>query len=177
MGVPWQAIGASVGSRATATAQAGALRRQNRILGEGARLQNRAGMEATANFADFLDQLRGNRVNPAVEQSMFADALGAGSVNVLPTASGAARGDAAAQTGATRGYGGNLAALLARIRAPQLEEQRTNEAFMRMGNRMRPIQMRAQDNEFLTNLRAGLQQPNRFLTGVGTLLGGGGKSG
>lgn len=177
MGVPYQQIGASVGSRLSASAQADALRRQNRVLGEGMRHQNRAGMEASANFADFLDQLRNGRVNPAVEQGYFSDSLGAGSVSTLPTASSAARGDAAALSAGTRGYGNQLAGLFARIRAPQLQQQRTDEAFMRMGNRMRPIQMRAEDNEFLTNLRASRQQPSPFLMAGSTLLGGGDKNG
>jgi hypothetical protein len=142
---------------------AAAARKKNGILTNGTREQDRYGMEATRATGDFLQQLRGSRANPAPERAAFTGALGAGSVGGLPTASSRFRSDAAGATNATQGYGRNMADLFARIRAPQLQRQNENEMMVGLGNTLKPIQMQSQDSQFLTNLRAGMTQPNPWL--------------
>lgn len=140
---------------------AAAARKKNAILGEGMRQQDRAGMEASNITADFINQLRRSAPNPAVERGAFTTALGS------PTISGPGgarfRADAANVGGTTQRYGGQLADLFARIRAPQLQHQSEAEMLMGLSNALRPVQLRAQNDAFLTNLRAGMKQPNPWL--------------
>lgn len=157
---PWGAIASTVGQVGGALLQAGAARKQNRILADATRGQNRAGMEASGVVGNTIGQMRGLRTDPATEQGYFADALGGPRVQVPMTASRAAQGHAAGATAQARNYGGDLAALFARIRAPQHLQRSQNEALLQMGNAMRPIQTRAQDDQYVANLRAGMVQPN-----------------
>ncbi len=142
---------------------ASAARKQNKILGEGTRQQNRAGMESAGVMADFLSQLRGSRPNPSAERGAFSATLAAPPVAGPITGSRQFAADSAAATSDARGYGSNLADLFARIRAPQLQRQNEAQTMVRMGDALRPIQMRSQDDEFLTNLRAGMKKPNPWL--------------
>lgn len=156
------------GNLVSALPGASAARRQNRILADGVRQQDRAGMESAATMSDFLSQLRASRANPAPERAAFTGAMvGAPGVSALPTASKRFRNDAATATADARGYGNTLADLFARIRAPNLQRQREGEVAMDAGNALRPIQMRAQDDEFLTNLRAGQVQANPWTQMLG----------
>lgn len=139
---------------------AAAARRQNRILSGGIREQNRAGMESAATMADFLSQLRGSAPNPAAERGAFTGAMGPGAVSGPMTGSSRFKADMAGATAGAQGYGRNLADLFARIRAPALQRQNENELLVEAGNAQRPIQMRAQDQDYLTNLRAGMVRAN-----------------
>lgn len=159
--MPDPIIGGSLiagGQLVSGLAGVNAARRQNGILAQGQRAQNRAGMESAGAVGDFISQLRRSQPNPAMEQGAFTAALGG------PTIGGPGgaqfRADAAGATAGARGYGRDLSSLFARIRAPQLQRHGENEMLMDLGNRLRPIQMRAEDAAFLTNLRAGLKQPD-----------------
>lgn len=145
--------------------QAGAARRQNRILADGIRQQGRAGMEAASVQGDLISQLRASRPNPGAEQGMFRATVGGPAIG----GPGGARfrADAAQATGAARGTGNELAALFARMRAPQLQRQQESELRMNAGNLLRPIQMRSQDAQFLTNLNAGMQRPDPWMQLLG----------
>lgn len=149
---------------------ASAQRRQNSILAQGSRQQNRAGMESAGVMGDFLTQLRGSRPDAGAERGAFTAALGNPTITGPPTASSRFRADAAGATAGTQGYGRQLADLFARIRAPGLQRQNESEAMVRMGDALRPIQVRAQDDEFLTQLRAGMKQPNPWLGMLGSGL-------
>lgn len=171
--MPGAAIGAGLtvgGNLINAATGAAAARRQNRILAEGSRQQNRAGMEAAGTMGDFISQLRASAPNPAAERGAFTAALGAPTVNALPTASGRFRADAAGATAGAQGYGRNLADLFARIRAPGLQRQRESELLVDAGNALRPIQSRAEDDAFLTQLRAGSVQANPWAQMLGSGL-------
>ena len=170
--MPGPAIGAGMsvaGNLIGGLNNAAAARRSNRILEQGSREQSRAGMESTAVLGDFLSQLRGSAPDMS-ERGAFTGAVRGGpQVGGLPTASRAFRSDAA---GATRSVGGDAAQMadwLARIRAPGLQRQRESEMFMDAGNLLRPIQQRADDQAFMTQLRAGQQRPNPWVN----MLGGG----
>ncbi len=152
---------------------ASAARKQNNILAQGQREQSRAGMESTAATGDFLSELRASAANPAAEQGAFAGAVGGNpSISGPMTAGPRFRADARAATVDARGYGSNQARLLARTRAPGLQRQRENEQMMELGNTLRPIQMRAEDDAFMTQLRAGMTQPNPWLQMAGEGLSG-----
>lgn len=159
-------VGAAVslgGSVLGALNGAAAARKKNGILTNGTREQDRYGMDATRVTGDFLQQLRGSRPNAAPERAAFSGAIGNNGVGGLPTASARFRNDAAGATNATQGYGRNLADLFARIRAPALQRQNESQTMVEMGNALKPIQMQSQDSQFLTNLRAGMTQPNPWL--------------
>lgn len=168
-GTPWGAIAQGGGAVLGALSNAAAARKKNRILAEGSRLQNRAGMEAAGVMGDFVTRLRESAPNPAVERNAFTAALDQRRFNPVMNASKQFQNDAAAGANAARGYGTNLASLFARIRAPQLQRQGESELLQDMGTALRPIQMRAQDDEFMTNLRAGMVQPNPWV-GLGSSL-------
>jgi hypothetical protein len=155
--------GAMVGGQlAGGLNQTSALRRQNRILAEGSRQQSRAGMEATGAVGDFLSQLRASAPNPAAERGAFNATLNGGPAVAGP--GGAQfRADAAGRTSGAQGYGRNLADLFARIRAPGLQRQEESILMGRLGDTLRPIEQRAGDDAYLTNLRAGQQQPNPWI--------------
>jgi len=140
-----------------------AARRRNRILSEGQRTQSRAGMETSGTMGDFLTQLRGSMPNPAAERGAFSSALGHPGISAPITGSARFRGDAAGATTGAQGYGGDMADLLARIRAPGLQRQGESQTLIRMGDALRPIQARAQDEDFLTQLRAGSVQSDPWL--------------
>lgn len=165
-------IGAAVaggGQLLGALNNAAAARKKNSILTKGTREQSRAGMEATRTTGDFLSQLRGSAPNPAAERGAFTGALGAPSISAPMTGSAQFRNDAAGATAGARAYGGNLADLFSRIRAPQLQRQQEGQTIVGMGDALRPITNKAQDDDFLTNLRAGQVQANPW---VGLLAGG-----
>lgn len=148
-------------------AGASGARRQNRELAAGARGQSRAGMEAAGITGDFVSRLRSSAPRPDIERGLFTSALGAPSIGALPTASRQFRADAAAGAAGAQDYGRGFADLLARIRAPQLQRQRESELLVDMGNALRPVQLRAQDEAFLTQLRANMKQPNPWLGMLG----------
>ncbi len=149
----------AAGNLISAGAGASAARRQNRILAGGSRQQNRAGMEAAGVTGDFLSQLRSSAPNPAIERGAFTDAM-RGAPGISGPGGAQFRTDAADVTGAAQGYGQQLADLFARIRAPGLQRQNEGRLMMRAGDALRPIQMRAEGDAFLTNLRAGMVQPD-----------------
>lgn len=142
---------------------ASAARKQNALLAQGQRSQNVAGMQSAGVLGDAITQLGRSRPNPAAEQASFSAALGPESVSGPPTASRAFRNSAAGATAGARGYGSDLAGLFARIRAPGLQRRDESYALTEAGNALRPIQMRAQDDAFMTELRAGMKQPNPWL--------------
>ncbi len=148
------------GALVGAGGQAAAARKQNKILAQGSRDQSRAGMESTGVMNDFLTQLRGSAPRPEVERGAFSAALGTPAVSGPVTGSARFAADAAGATAGAHGYGTNLADLFSRIRAPQLQRQQESQAMVRMGDELRPIQSKAQDSEFLTNLRAGMKTAN-----------------
>jgi len=151
-------------------AGAAAARRSNRILADGSRQQNRAGMEGAAVMGDFLSQLRNSAPNPAAERGAFTGAIGPGAVGGLPTASRQFGADARGATAGAQGYGRNLADLFARLRAPGLQRQQESELLMDAGSALKPIQMRADDDQFLTQLRAGSVKPNPWTQMLGSGL-------
>jgi len=159
-------IGTAVAAGGTligALTGAAAARKKNAILTQGTREQDRAGMEAAGTMGDFINRLRGTSVNPATERGLFTASLGNPGVSALPTASSRFRTDARGATAGAQGYGSNLADLFARIRAPQLQHQAESEVLMGLGNALKPIQSRAQDSQFLTQMRTGAVQPNPWL--------------
>ena len=171
-------IGAGVsfaGNLLSGLNKASAARKQNRTLAAGTRAQNRAGMESAGVMGDFLTQLRNSAPNPAVERGAFNASLGNPGVAAPATGSARFRADAAGATAGAQGYGRNLADLFARIRAPQLQRQDESELLLNMSNALRPIQARAQDDQFLTQLRAGMQQPNPWIGLLGQGLSSAGK--
>lgn len=158
-----QALGAGVtlaGDLISSLAGAKAARKQNKALAEGLRQQDRSGMEASSEVGAFLDQLRRSSVDPSMERGAFVGALQSPGVSVLPTASRAFRASAAGAGNAAQAYGARLADLFSRIRAPSLQRQQEAVLAMQLGDRLRPIQMRSQDDQFLTGLRAGMIQPD-----------------
>ena len=175
VGTPWGAIAQSVGLGVDLFNNAAAARKKNSILTQGSRQQSRAGMESAGTMGTFLEQLRSSRPNPAAERGAFTAALGSPRVSGPITGSSRFRNDAAGATTGVHGYGGNLADLFARIRAPQLQRQREGETIMDMSNALRPIQARAQDEQFLTQLRAGMVQPNPWLQQASNMLQQGGQ--
>ncbi len=163
-----EALGAALnfgGNLLTAATGASAARKKNNILGQGIREQDRAGMESTALTSDFLNRMRGTVYNPAAERAAFSSSL------TGPAVSGPGgaqfRADAAGATTGAQGYGGRMADLFARIRAPQAQRRQESELMMELGNQLRPIQMRSQDAAFLANLRAGQKQANPWLQMLG----------
>jgi hypothetical protein len=146
--------------------QAGAVRRRNSILANGSREQSRAGMEATSAIGDFLAQLRGSAPNPAAERGMFTDAM-RGAPGIAGPGGAQFQADAGSRTAGAQGYGTNLADLFARIRAPGLQRQNESQMMLGLNGRLRPIRARAEDEAFLTNLRAGMEQPNPWAGIVG----------
>jgi hypothetical protein len=163
-----QAAGAGLsfaGNLVGGLAGAKAARAQNRILAQGMHQQNRAGQEAAGVTADFISQMRALRPNPGVEQGAFRGALTGPAIGGPGGAQ--FRADAAAANAGAQRYGGDLSALFARIRAPQLQRQQEAEWAMNAGNLLRPINMKAQDDAFLTQLRAGMKQPNPWAQLVG----------
>lgn len=157
-----------VGNLIGAGAGASAARRQNRVLAEGQRQQNRAGMESAGAVGDFITRMRQSAPNPAMEQGAFTAALGGPSIGGPGGAQ--FRADARDVTAGARSDGRDLASLFARIRAPQLQRQGESEMFMDLGNTLRPIGLRAEDEAFLTNLRAGMKQPNPWAGMLGAGL-------
>ncbi len=157
-----------------------AVRRKNNLLTQGIREQSRAGMDATSTMGDFISQLRNTASSAGVERGAFASTLrGAPAVGGPMTAGAQFRTDAAGATGGAQAYGAKLADLFARIRAPQMQRQRESEVLMRMGDALRPIQARASDEAFLTQLRTGMVQPNPWqqiagqgIANVGSYYGG-----
>ncbi len=171
--MPGPALGAalSVGGDLIGAANgAAAARRSNRILEQGSREQNRAGMDSAAVLGDFLAQLRGSAPGTG-ERGTFTGAVRGGpAVSGPPTASRAFRGDAAGATARVGGDADRMAQLFARIRAPGLQRQNEAELFMDAGNLLRPIQQRADDQAFMTQLRAGQQRSNPWLNMLGSGL-------
>jgi hypothetical protein len=170
MTVPIQAIVASAGSAIEALNNAAAARNKNKILTRGTREQDRAGMDATRTTGDFLQQLRGTAVNPAAERGLFSSALASPGVTALPTGSARFRADASHTAGAANAYGQNLADLFARIRAPQLQHQQESQLLLGLSNELRPIQARARDAQFLTELRSNTTQPNPWLGAISGMM-------
>ncbi len=150
-----------------ALAGAAAARKQNGILTQGVRAQDRAGGEAAGVAGDFISQLRSSAPQPAFERGAFTQALGNPGVMGPATGSARFRNDAATVGAGAHDYGTQLAALFARIRAPQLQRQNESQLMANMGNAVRPIQANAQDSQFLTQLRAGMVQPNPWAQLVG----------
>lgn len=149
---------------------AGAARRSNRILESGQREQSRAGMESAGVMGDFLTQLRGSTPSMS-ERGAFAGAVRGGpAISGPPTASRAFQTGAAGATQRVGGDAAQMAEWLARIRAPGLQRQGEAEMAMEAGNLLRPIQQRAQDQEFMTSLRAGQQRPNPWVGMLGSGL-------
>lgn len=170
MGAPWEAIAGSVGNGIGALNNAAAARGQNRILADGQREQSRAGMESSAVLGDFLSRLRGSTPGTG-ERGAFTGAVRGGpQVGGLPTASRAFRNDAAGASARVGGDADRMAELFARIRAPGLQRQNEAEMFMDAGNLLRPIQQRADDQAFMTNLRAGMKQPNPWVGALSGIL-------
>jgi hypothetical protein len=157
-----------------------AARKKNRILGEGSREQTRAGGEAAGTLAGFIEQLRSSTPTPGAERGAFTGAMAGPAVSGPMTASRQFQGDARGATTATRAYGTKMADWLARMRAPGLQRQRENELLVNAGNAIRPITSRAQDEDFMTQYRAGNVKENPLyglagqgLQGVGNYLIGG----
>lgn len=168
-GNPWGAIASTVGGVVGAFNDAAAARRRNGILASGSRQQNRAGMESAGTLAEFIAKLRGTMVNPNTEAAAFTTAMGAPGIAGPSTASARFRAGATSANAGAQGYGRQVAGNLARVRAPALQRENEARLMMDAGNALRPIQMRAQDDEFLTNLRAGMVKPNPWV-GLGSSL-------
>jgi hypothetical protein len=170
-GTPWGAIAQSVGLGVDLFNNAAAARKKNNLLTQGIRQQDRAGQESAGVSGDFISQLRSSRADPSLERGAFMGAIrGTPGITGPMTASSRFRGDAAGVTNATHGYGSNLADLFARIRAPTRQRQGEAELLMNMGNAQRPIQLRAQDDQYLTDLRAGMVQPNPWVAQLSNML-------
>ncbi len=137
-----------------------AARKQNRILAEGSREQSIAGGQAAGTLGDFIAQLRASRANPAAESGAFRGAMNGPAVSGPMTASRAFQGDARRATAGARGYGNQRADWLAQLRAPGLQRNRESELLVNAGNALRPINMRAEDQDFMTQFRAGQVKKN-----------------
>ncbi len=174
-GTPWGAIAQSVGLGVDLFNNAAAARKKNSLLVQGTRQQDRAGMESAGVQGDFLSQLRNSAPNPAAERGAFTQALGTPGIAGPVTGSARFRADAANTGAGVQGYGRNLADLFARIRAPQLQRRNEGALMMDMSNQLRPIQTRSQDDQFLTQLRASMVQPNPWLQQASNMLQQGGQ--
>jgi len=143
-----------------ALGQSSKARQTNHILGEGSREQQRAGQESAGVMGDFIGKLRQSAPDAGAERGAFMSAMRGPGVRGPMTASRQFQGDARNATAGAQGYGQNLADLFARIRAPGLQRQREGQLLTNAGNALRPIQMRAQDQDFMTKFRAGQVKEN-----------------
>jgi hypothetical protein len=184
------AVGAgmqNVGSTIDLVNNANAVKRRDRLLVQGMREQDRAGQETASEFGSLADLLRRSRPDVQGSRAQFASALrGTPRVGGPMTASAAFRGDAAGTNAGLDARSAWLAELAGQMQAPQLQQVHDNEAVNRSGERMGLIRSRAAGQDFLTQLRASMTQPNPYnaiaagwwrQTGqnLGSLGGGGGE--
>ncbi len=171
-------IAASLGGKLiSGLGAASAARKKNAILAEGQREQQRAGGEAAGVQANFIDQLRASRATPGVERGAFEGALHSPGINGPMTASRQFQTDARGASAGASAYGGQLADWLARLRAPGLQRQREAEMATNAGNELKPIQMRSQNDDFMTKFRAGQVKENPLYAIAGQGLSNIGKAG
>lgn len=162
---PWGAVIGGAAGLAKGLLGNSAAKKKNRLLGQGIDEQAAFGREGGRDVNNAVTTLGASRPDIAGSRGQFMTSLrGLPQISGPITASRAFKGGAAASNAGAAGYGGNMADLFARIRAPQTQSVNDSVMLGHLGTDLDAVSRRAASADFINKLKVGKVQENPWLS-------------